>query len=290
MGFQTRPLGTHLGVEVTGIDLADGFGDNLAGELREVWLAHGGLMVVRDQANLTTEGHIAFSKHFGELFGAKGGTPLQDTVSRYIHPVHPEIYRVSNKVDIAGEPLGRKGAGTYWHSDVSFRERPAQASILHACEIPDAGGDTLFANMTRAYETLSPAMQATLARLNAVHDFEVAAYTQYAKPIVVEDDLKGANRAVHPVVRTHAETGKKSLYVNPGFTSHLDGFSREESLWILEPLYRHATRPENVYRHSWSAHDLLVWDNRSLMHYAVADYGDRPRYMERTTVIGERPV
>ncbi len=290
MTFNTRPLSTHFGVEISGIDLATEGGGNVVGELRDLWLRHGGLMVVRGQDKLSADAHIAFASHFGPLFGAPGEPPLQDTVSRYIHPKHPEIYRVSNKLDAEGQPLGRKGAGTYWHSDVSFRERPAQASVLHACEIPDVGGDTLFANMTRAYETLSPAMQTLIEPLRAVHDFEVAAYTQYAKPIVVEDDLKGANRAVHPVVRTHAETGRKSLFVNPGFTSHLEGFSREESRWILEPLYAHATRPENIYRHTWSAHDLLIWDNRSMMHYAVADYGDRPRYMERTTCIGERPV
>ncbi|MDA0998772.1 MAG: TauD/TfdA family dioxygenase, partial [Proteobacteria bacterium] len=283
MTMHWAPLSTHLGIEVSGIDLADDNGDNIAGELKELWLKHGGLMVVRDQRNMTAAAHIGFSSRFGPLFGAPGEAPLQDTVSRYIHPEFPEIYRVSNKLDGAGMPLGRKGAGTYWHSDVSFRERPAQASLLHACEIPPIGGDTVFANMTRAYETLSPPMQEMLRPLRAVHDFEVAAHTQYAKPIVVEDDLKGANRAVHPVIRTHADTGKKSLYVNPGFTSHLEGFDRDESQWILEPLYRHAIRPENVYRHRWSEHDLLVWDNRSLMHYAIADYGDAPRYMERTT-------
>ncbi len=115
--------------------------------------------------------------------------------------------------------------------------------------------------------------------------------TQYARPIVVENDMSGGNKAIHPVVRTHADTGKESLYVNPGFTSHLEGFDADESRWILEPLYRHATRPENVYRHTWSKHDVAIWDNRCLMHYAVMDYpDDDPRYMERTTGIGERPV
>ena len=102
--------------------------------------------------------------------------------------------------------------------------------------------------------------------------------------------LKSANKALHPVVRTHADTGKESLYVNPGFTSHLDGFDGDESRWMLEPLYRHATRAEYLYRHTWQPHDVIVWDNRCLMHYAVMDYGDAPRYMERTTCIGERPV
>ena len=143
--------------------------------------------------------------------------------------------------------------------------------------------------MTKAFADLSEGMKNMLRPLNAVHDFEVAARTQYAKPIVVEDDMAGANRAVHPLVRTHDETGAESLFVNPGFTSHIDGFDADESRWILEPLYRHATRPEYIYRHQWQPHDVLVWDNRSLMHYAIADYGDAPRYLERTTCIGGTP-
>jgi taurine dioxygenase len=290
MDFNVRPLSTHLGAEITGLDLNDAPGDNVIGALKRIWGEHGGLMVIRDQKNLTTEQHIAFGAALGPLFGAPGEPPLQDTVSRYIHPDHPEIYRVSNKLDGTGQPLGRKGAGTYWHSDVSFRETPAGASVLHGLEIPEIGGDTIFANMTKAFEELSEPMKNLLRPLKAWHDFEVAARTQYAKPVVVENDMAGANKALHPVVRTHADTGKESLYVNPGFTSHLDGFDADESRWILEPLYRHATRPENLYRHTWQAHDVIIWDNRCLMHYAVMDYGDSPRYMERTTCIGERPI
>jgi taurine dioxygenase len=291
MDFTVKPLTTHMGAEVTGIDLNAGVGDNLAQSLRQVWLENGGFMVIRDQKNLTAEGHITFGAAMGPLFGAPDQEPLQDTVSRYIHPDHPEIYRVSNKLDESGEPLGRKGAGTYWHSDVSFRERPAAASILHAVEIPSVGGNTLFADMTKAFNELSEAMKDLLRPLKAVHDFEVAAYQQYTNRVLVKDDLTtGANRAVHPVVRKHEETGEESLFINPGFTSHLEGFDADESSWILDNLYAHATRPEFIYRHSWSPHDVVVWDNRSLMHYAIMDYGDEPRYMERTTCIGGRPV
>ncbi len=293
MAFSLNRLSGAGGAEVTGLDLsATDFstgGGNLAGELRQAWLDAGGILVVRDQ-HLTPGQHIAFAGHFGPLFGAADEDPLQDTVSRYIHPDHPEIYRVSNKLDETGEPLGRARAGTYWHSDVSFRERPAGASILAAREIPAIGGDTLFANLTAAYEALSDGMKAMLAPLHAIHDFAVAAATQYARPIVVTDDLEGGNRARHPVVRTHAETGAKSLFVNPGFTAGLEGFSPDESEAVLGPLYRHATRPEFIYRHTWQPDDLLIWDNRTLMHFAVADYGSQPRYMERTTCIGDRPV
>ena len=291
MTLQKNPLGP-LGIEITGIDIGADLngaaGDNLFGEIRQAWLEAGGFMVLRDQ-KISQEQHIDFSRRFGPLFHDEGQPPLQDTVSRYLHPKHPQLYRVSNKVDASGEAQGRARAGTYWHSDVSFRDRPAAASLLYGIEVPGIGGDTIFADMSAAYEALSDGMKAMLAPLKAVHDFAVAAATQYAKPVVIETDFDGANRAVHPVVRNHAETGRKSLYVNPGFTSHLDGFTAEESRAILEPLYRHATKPEFTYRHSWRPNDLVVWDNRSLMHYAVSDY-TADRYLERTTVIGERPV
>jgi taurine dioxygenase len=287
MDFAVKPLSPSLAAEITGLDLAQPLGDNVFGAVRQAWLDAGGLLVIRGQ-RMTAEQHIRFSRRFGPLFGEPGQPPLQDTVSRYLHPDHPEIYRVSNKIE-GGVAMGRARAGTYWHSDVSFRERPAAASILNAIEIPSVGGDTLFADMAQAYEALSATMKATLKPLRAVHDFAVAAATQYARPIVVDSDLDGANRWIHPVVRTHAETGRKSLYVNPGFTSHLEGFAAAESKAILDYLYAHAARPEFVYRHRWQRGDVMIWDNRTLMHYAVADYGDAPRYMERTTVIGERP-
>ena len=288
MSFTVNPLSPVLGAEITGLDIAQPMGENLAKDIRQSWLDAGGLLVIRDQT-LTTEQHIQFSRHFGPLFGAPGETPLQETVSRYLHPDHPEIYRVSNRVE-NGKPKGRAGAGTYWHSDVSFKQRPASASIMHAIEIPDIGGDTLFCNMTAAYEALSGAMKEMLAPLHAHHDFAQTAATQFAKPVVIEEDLKGDNRAIHPVVRTHGDTGRKSLYVNPGMTTGLDNFDDEESAILLGFLFDHATQPEFTFRHHYRQGDVVMWDNRSLMHYAINDYGDQPRYMERTTSIGEKPA
>lgn len=290
MDYEVKQLSPGFGAEISGLDLAAGIGGNLASELLGIWRDAGGLMVIHGQ-DLTTEQHIAFSRHFGPLFGDPAEQPLQDTVSRYIHPDHPEVYRVSNQVDAEGAPTGRKGAGTYWHSDVSFRERPAQASILLGKQVPPTGGDTIFADQARAYEALSETMKAMIAPLHAWHDFEVAARTQYAKPVVVEDDMAGANRARHPLVRNKPETGRKSLFVNPGFTSHIDGMHAAESAALLGYLYEHCIQPQFLYRHRWSEKDMVIWDNRSLMHFAVMDYpDDQPRYMERCTVIGERPV
>ena len=210
---------------------------------------------------------------------------------KYLHPAYPAIFRVSNKV-ADGQVLGRAKAGNYWHSDVSFREHPAQASLLYAIELPPYGGDTMFADMHAAYAALSDRMQALLDGVEAVHDFAVAAATSgtFTPDQLVASDFDGTNRFVHPVVITHPESRRKALFVNPGFTAGLHGFDADESAAILNFLYGHATRSEFVYRHRWAAHDLVVWDNRCLMHYAVVDYdGVGERYMHRTTVIAERP-
>lgn len=272
------------GAEVDGVDLRTGLSDQDFAAIRQAWLDHDGVLVIRGQ-KLTPEQHIAFSRRFGPLFGEQ--EQLQDTVKKYLLPGYPAIYRVSNKVE-GDKPLGRARAGTYWHSDVSFRKRPAMASILYGIEIPPVGGDTLFANMYAAWRALSPGLQRKLRGLHAVHDFAVAAPVSYTPDVIEHGDFDGRNRYRHPVVITHPETGRQALFVNPGFTSHIDGFEKSESDALLEFLYRHATRPEFVYRHRWRPNDLLIWDNRCLMHYAVADYS-ADRYLHRTTVIAAPP-
>jgi taurine dioxygenase len=161
------------------------------------------------------------------------------------------------------------------------------ASLLYAIELPSVGGDTLFASMTAAYASLSAPMQALLAPLNARHDFRRAS-SNYWQEEIESDDFDGRNRTVHPVVITHPETKKPVLFVNPGFVAGLVDFTPEESEAILSYLYQHATRPEHIYRHVWQPNDLVIWDNRCLMHYAVADYSE-DRYLHRTTVIAEQP-
>jgi taurine dioxygenase len=284
-GSVARPLSPALGMEVRGFDAGQALDDELFDAVVDLWHRANGLLVLRDQ-DLTPEQHIAFSRRFGELH-----TLQNHTVTKYLLDGHPEIYRVSNKKSADGTPLGRKGAGTYWHSDQSYEERPAKASILYALEIPPYGGDTMFASMYHAYDGLSPAMQRFLQGLSAVHDFAVASGGGFRHETVTKEQLEAAPPRTHPVVRTHPGTGRKALFVNPGFTSHLEGLEAAESRAILDFLFAHSVRPEFVYRHRWSPRDLVIWDNRCTMHYAVADYdtvGDR--YMHRCTVIGEVPA
>lgn len=279
-------LAPALGAEVTGLDLSRSLSDEAFAAVRKAWVDADGLLVIRGQEALTPEKHLEFSRRFGPLFGE--ADHFQDTVKKYLHPDHPGIYRVSNKVQ-AGQVLGRARAGDYWHSDVSFRERPAMASILHGIEIPPIGGDTQFASQYRAWEALSEPMKKLLEGLRAVHDFAVRAPLSYKPETVDSGDFDGRNRALHPVVLRHPESGRRALFVNPGFTAAIEGFTPEESRALLDFLYAHATREEFVYRHRWRAGDLLVWDNRCVMHKAVTDY-TADRYMQRTTVIAERPV
>ena len=288
MTFTVNPLSPALGAEIEGLDLAEPLAANVFRDIHETWLAHDGLLVIRDQ-RITPDQQITFSRNFGPLFGE--ADQFQNSVRKFLLPGQPAIYRVSNKTS-DGVPQGRAKAGNYWHSDVSFRERPASASLLYAIEVPPTGGDTMFADMYQAYEALSDAMKQLLAGLRAVHDFAVAAASSgtYTADQLHGDDFDGSNRSIHPVVITHPDSGRKALFVNPGFTAALVGFASLESAALLDFLYGHAISPEFVYRHSWRPNDLVIWDNRSLMHYAVVDYeGVGARYLHRTTAIAERP-
>ena len=262
-------LSSVLGAEILGADLSKTLEDTKFRELRRAWLDAEGVLVVRNQ-ELLPDQLIDFCGRFGELV-----TQFADPY--YQLPDHPEIYRVSNKTQ-DGKPLGRAKVYPFWHSTLSYKRRPAMASFLHAIEFPETGGDTMFANMYAAYDTLSPTMQGMIADLSAVHD--VANANHDASSAAVE----------HPVVQTHPETGRKALYVNSGFTSHIVGFEPSESMALLDFLNRHSTRPENVYRHRWRVGDLVVWDNRCTLHHTLPDDdGTGARYMHRTTALCEVP-
>ncbi len=271
-----------FGLEASDVDISKPLSEDAAAALRQAWLDADGVLFFRG-CELTPEQHIAFSRHFGVLYdqGAKNNPAL----AHYYLEGHPEIFQVSNK-KIDGKPVGREDAGTYWHSDASWQANPSIGSLLYAKEIPAVGGDTLFANMYRAYDTLSDSMKKMLEGLEAVHGLLSAVLrTSYAKEYAGKLDEATTKMATHPIIKTHPKTGRKVLFVNPGFTSHIVGLPASESDAILQFLFRHSTTPENVYRHVWQKHDLLMWDNRCVLHYAVPNYkayGDR--HMYRTTV------
>ncbi len=186
---------------------------------------------------------------------------------------------------------GSRGArNDFWHSDISYAERPPMASALYALEVPEGYGDTLWCNMVAAYERLSDGLKDLLATLKAMHSAELLARRAAAG----DNNSRGFELpapVAHPVVRTHPESGQRALYVNPAYTTRFEDMTEAESGPLLDFLYARATPEENVYRHHWRPGDLVLWDNRTTMHYAVYDYDDtQPRLMHRTTAAGDVPV
>ena len=285
MSLVIQSLSPHIGAEVVGADLGQPVGDNLFRQLHQAWVDADGLLVVRDQ-QLTPEQQIAFSRRFGELATA-GDNPV---IQKYSLPGHPEIFRVSNKRQ-DGEPLGREDAGTYWHADGTWQTFPSKASILYGIEIPRVGGNTMFADLYQAWETLTPTLQRMIESLQAVHAMANAGGTSFEREFTGKGDVVAAKTAVHPLVITHPDSGRKALFVNRGYTAQIVGLNRAESDALLGFLFQHSTAPELVYRHSWRPRDLVIWDNRCTAHYAIPDYkavGDR--YLHRTSVKGDRPM
>ncbi len=264
-----RPLSPMIGAEIHGVDLADDLPDLTIAAIRDALLRHK-VIFFRDQ-RITTEQHIAFARRFGEL---------------EIHPATPRHQQHREVLRIAHGPDSR-GVENNWHSDVTWRETPSLGSVLRAIEIPETGGDTLFANMEAAYDGLSPKMKEWVCGLTAVHDIARVFATRLGKSIDELHEKYPPQR--HPVVRTHPETGRRSLYVNTGFTSHIEGLTRKESEWLLEHLYAQAARPEYQCRFVWRPDSIAFWDNRAAQHYAASDYFPAVRVMERVTVAGDRP-
>lgn len=284
MNLTVRPLSAACGAEIVGIDLIKPLDASVVEQLQRALGEHGCLLF--RNAALTPEQHIAFSRQFG---------PLEShVVGEFNLPAYPEIFVVSN-VREKGRLKGAVYAGQYWHSDLSYMEKPSMGSLLLCHEMPEVGGDTMWANMYLAYEALSEPMKNLLGGLRAIHDYSHAYDTYFAKtkerpPLTPEQKAK-TPPVQHPAVRIHPVTGKKALYVNPGFTVGFVGMPEEESQPILDFLFRHSTRPEFIYRHKWRVNDLVFWDNRCTMHYALSDYDfSVRRHMQRTTIAGDTPV
>lgn len=285
MGFTIRNLDAILGAEVTGLDLSQTVNGETVSRIRAA-LADRGVLVFRDQAKLTPAQHVEFSRHFG---------PLETHVQHaFHHPQHPEILTVSNVIE-NGKPIGLADAGRYWHSDLSYVREPSLGSLLHSQELPDEGGDTLFVNMVAVYEALPADTKARIDGLTAVHSYEARNKAQAAQSGSLRPALSDEQRAkvppvVHPVVRVHPESGRRALFVNEGFTTHILELPEAESAELLAQLFAISKEERFIYSHRWQAHDLLFWDNRQTMHLATPFPQHYRRKMYRTTVRGDVPV
>ena len=266
--FTVRQLSPAIGAELLDVDLRS-FDDALIAEVRAALLRYK-VVFFRDQ-DITRAQHIAFARAFGEL---------------EIHPATPKDQPDPEVLRIAHGP-GSRGKENFWHSDVTWRAEPSLGSILRAIELPEVGGDTLFANMTLALESLPDDMQHDLCNMTAIHDIARV----FAKRLN-KDATKLREQfppQEHPVVRTHPETGERSLYVNTAFTDHIVGMDRAQSDALLKRLYRTATLPERHCRFRWAPGSIAFWDNRACQHYAASDYFPQVRVMERVTIAGDRP-
>jgi len=272
--IEVRPLSSALGAEIEGVDLARGPSETQLAEIRRAFGRHGAIFF-RAQ-DLTPERHLAFAERWGPV-----------NVNRFFKPVEgwPMI------AEIRKEPDQQANIGGSWHTDHSYDEVPALGSMLYAREVPAVGGDTLFASMYAAYETLSEGLKRTLDGLKAWHssrhvfgaanlDHETRRDGRVRNPELATQD------ALHPVVIRHPESGRKALYVNPGFTARFDGWTEAESKPLLDYLYAHTARPEFTCRFRWEAGSLGLWDNRATWHFAMNDYSGQRRLMHRITIEG----
>ncbi|WP_338679923.1 TauD/TfdA family dioxygenase [Janthinobacterium sp. TB1-E2] len=280
--FQIETFDAPLGAQVLGLDLAQPLSQGDFQRLHHAHLDHH-VLVFRDQ-RITPQQQVDFSRRFG---------PLQIHVLRQFQlPTQPEVLIISNIVE-NGQPIGLGDAGHFWHSDLSYKEVPSLGSMLHAQELPDEGGDTVFANMHLAWESLPAALRHAVRGARAEHSY-LSQYEELRRrnpwrPALTQAQIDEVKPVTHPVVRVHPETGRRALFVSEHFTTRIVGLPDDESRALLEELFAHSVRPEHLYVHRWQPHDLVFWDNRSLMHLATGCPPDQRRKLYRTTIEGDAP-
>jgi len=278
--ISVSPIAGALGAEIGCVDLSKPLDPDVLSEIRSAYLEN--LVIFFRDQDITPDQQKSFARHFGEL---------------HINDFIPKLAGHDEIQIIAKEPHQTKNAGGTWHSDVTYKRKPALGSMLYAKELPPFGGDTMFANMYLAYETLSDGMKSLLQELRAEHS-AAENFARRAEEAKKNDGpgLTGfqyseaaEQLATHPVIRTHPESGRHALFVNSVFTKKFEGMTEEESAPILSFLFDHISRPEFSCRFRWSKGAIAFWDNRCAQHLALNDYHGHRRYMNRVTVLGDEP-
>jgi taurine dioxygenase len=270
--LQIRRTAGALGAEISGVDLSRELPERTIAAIRQALVEHQ-VIFFRDQ-ELTPAQQVAFGKRFGPL---------------NIHPYVAGMAGQPEVMEIIKEPSDKINFGGGWHSDMSFLQTPAIGSILYAVELPEWGGDTLFASQAAAFDALSPGLQRTLEGLHAVHSASreysaqgASAQKRGSMQVAEADGYVG--EFVHPMVLVHPETGRKALYVNPAFTLRIDGWKTKESKALLDYLFDHCRFEAFTTRFRWAEGSVAFWDNRSVWHFALNDYPGQRRHMRRVTV------
>lgn len=269
------PIKPTIGASVSGVDLNHLTDDDKA-TLKNALLTHQVLFFKAQ--NLTSQSQVALASLFGKL---------------HIHPVFPTVPDVPQVIVLDSHQTDLRD-NELWHTDVTFSKTPPMGCVLRAVKIPPTGGDTLWASLSSAFDTLDDDTKAFLRGKTATHDIRLSfPKERFGQSQADDEKLKKAiadNPPLsHPVVRTHPETGKECLFVSEGFTSHIDGLSERESRELLDKLFAHSIQDAFTIRHQWQAGDVVIWDNRATQHKALFDYGDAHRIMHRATVVGDVP-
>lgn len=271
--IDVAPIAPYLGAEVRGVNLADGVTDEQLADIRRAFLQFQ-VLFFKDQQKLAPQAHIDFARHFGVLHAH----PAAPTM-----PGYPEIFEIHTHRN------SKVANGNFWHSDVSCDEMPPSGTMLQLHVLPSRGGDTLFNNMYAAYESLPPVMRKAIRQLTATHESAHVYKGRYSDR-GQKDSAIDCPTAVHPVVRTHPQTGRRALYVNRTFTTMINELAPAESASLLGTLFAHAEEPRFQIRFHWAKNDLAFWDNRCCMHHAIWDYWPEERKGRRVTISGDRPV
>jgi taurine dioxygenase len=280
--IRVRKIGDALGAEVSGVDLSRPLAASLFDEVRHAWLEH---LVIRfrDQ-QLSDPQLLAFSRHFGDL-----DPPGPNPYGKPFLPDHPEMNVISNIKADDGAPIGGLGDGeATWHADMTYVARPPIAAILYALEVPPSGGDTYWASMYLAYETLPDRLKCDIDERTAVHDATYNSAGIRRKGYTDVSDPRQAPGARHPLVTVHVETGRKCLFLGRRRNSYIVGLPLNESESLLDELWAHATQPQFTFRQEWRVGDVLVWDNRCTLHRRDAFDPSARRLMHRTQIIEPR--
>jgi taurine dioxygenase len=282
-----KNLTDPIGALVTGINLADELSPEAFAEIEDAFNQRS-VLVFRKQT-LSEEQHVSFSRRFGDL--------ETHVLKQYLHAKYPEILLISNIVQ-EGRGIGIADAGQYWHTDLSYVEKPSRCSLLYSLQVPKPEGDrtfgdTCFVSTAAAYDALDSQTQKEIENLQARHSYSlrydaVRTGGESKRAPLTEEQKSQVKEVIHPVVRTHPKTGRKCIYVNEGFTSAIVGLSADESKALLRKLFDHCQSEQFMYRHKWQEGDLLMWDNCAVQHLAIPDYtAEQHRLMHRTTVKGD---
>jgi taurine dioxygenase len=268
--LDVRPISGAMGAEIRGVDLSQELDSATFGAIHQALLDHGAIFF-RDQ-DITPAQQMAFGRRWGKV---------------HLHPHMPCLPDHPGIIEVLKKEEDTHVFGENWHTDQMFTPTPARVTILYAKEVPPFGGDTMFANLYLAYDTLSEGLKATIGGLRTINQYDKKKKRPAAMAVTAPDEE--AEVAEHPLVRSHPETGRKALYIcNSTITRHIAGMTAEESRPLLDYLLRHATKPEFTCRFRWDVGSMAVWDNRRVLHYPINDYNGYRRLMHRITIEGER--